>query len=124
MRRMETPLPLTSSRQVPRAPPSGKRVGSRTEAPVLCAAAPPATGSRPRAALAGVRNVVRGRTVFLELKTVGNGREIPQTVLAPIFFTGNGNGNGIGGRKNETDITGYQERNMSVGNMSITIGNR
>jgi len=58
------------------------------------------------------------------LKTVGNDREIPQTVPAPVFFIGDGNGNGIDGRENETDITGYRERNMSVGNMSITIGNR
>ena len=51
-----------------------------------------------------------------------NGRENTQTIPVSVFFSGNGNG--IGGRENESDITGYRERNISVGNMSITIGKR
>jgi hypothetical protein len=52
-----------------------------------------------------------------------NGRENTQTIHVPVFFFV-GNGNGIGGRENESDITGYREWNISVGNMSITIGKR
>ena len=37
-----------------------------------------------------------------------------------IFFVGNGNA----GREYETDITGYRERNNSIGNKPVTIGNR
>lgn len=40
-----------------------------------------------------------------------------------FFHVGNGSGNGKGGRENEIDITGYRERNNSIGNISITIGN-
>ena len=60
----------------------------------------------------------------LGMKTVGNGRENPLTVPATVFFVGNGNGNGKIGRENEIGITGYRERNQSVGSMPITIGNR
>ena len=38
-----------------------------------------------------------------------------------LFFARNGNGKG--GRENKIDITGYRERNILVGNISITIGN-
>ena len=55
------------------------------------------------------------------MKTVGNGRENTQTIHVPVFFFA-GNGNRIGGRENESDITGYREWKISVGNMSITIG--
>ena len=39
-----------------------------------------------------------------------------------FLFAENENGNGKGGRENRNDITGYRERNISVGNVSITIG--
>ena len=58
------------------------------------------------------------------MKTVGNGRENPLIVPAAVFFVRNGNGNGKIGRENEIGITGYRERNQSVGSMPITIGNR
>ena len=58
------------------------------------------------------------------MKTLGNGRENPLTIPAIIFFVGNGNGNGNAGREYETDITGYRERNNSIGNKPVTIGNR
>ena len=61
------------------------------------------------------------------LGRVENGRERSGKHLnhsCSFFFAGNGNGNGTGGRENESDITGYRERNISVGNMWITIGKR
>lgn len=56
-------------------------------------------------------------------KTVRKGRENPVPTFV-FFFIGNGSGNGKGGRKNEIDITKYQEQNITVGNTPITIGNR
>jgi hypothetical protein len=61
---------------------------------------------------------------LLGMKAVGSGRENLLTVTAPAFFSGNGSGNGKGGRENEIDITGYKKRNISIGNVTITIGNR
>jgi hypothetical protein len=58
------------------------------------------------------------------MSTVGNGQEKTLTVPDPVFLAGNGNRMGIVGRENEFDIMGYRERNISIGNMSITIGNR
>jgi hypothetical protein len=48
----------------------------------------------------------------LGLKTIGNGRENAQTITVTVFFAEIGNGNGNIGRKNETGITRYRERNM------------
>ena len=58
---------------------------------------------------------------ILGMKMVGNNRENPLTVTIPVFLVGNGRGNGKCGRENEFGITGYRERNISIGNMSITI---
>jgi len=51
-------------------------------------------------------------------------RENPHLFLQLYFLVGNGNGNGKIGRENKIGITGYRERNQSVGSMPITIGNR
>ena len=51
------------------------------------------------------------------MKTVG---KTLKTFPQPHFFVGNGNA----GREYETDITGYRERNNSIGNKPVTIGNR
>lgn len=55
---------------------------------------------------------------FLGMKAVGNCQE------NTITMARNGSGNWIAGRENKFDITGYQQRNISIGNMSITIRNR
>ena len=55
------------------------------------------------------------------MKTVG---KTPKPFPQPYFLTGNGIGNGNVGRENEIGNMGYRERKSSIGNMSITIGNR
>ena len=53
-----------------------------------------------------------------------NGRKNPLTVTVPVFFCRERKRERESGRENGTDITGYRGRNISVGNISITIGNR
>jgi hypothetical protein len=53
-----------------------------------------------------------GGQVGVGLKTIGNGRENAQTITVTIFFAGIRNGNENVGRKNETGITRYRERNI------------
>jgi hypothetical protein len=69
-------------------------------------------GRRP----SGQRHVlVCGASIVVSqvgLKTIGNGRENAQTITVTIFFAGIGNGNENVGRKNETGITRYRERNI------------
>ena len=55
------------------------------------------------------------------MKTV---RKTPKPFPQLYFLTGNGIGNGNVGRENEIGNTKYRERKSSIGNMSITIGNR
>jgi len=69
------------------------------------------------------------RFVVILVYRVENGRErsgkSPNHYCSCFFFSfGNGNGNGKSGRENEIDITVCRERNISVGNISVTIGNR
>lgn len=51
---------------------------------------------------------------------VRNGYEYPLIIVAPIFVCCELER----GRENEIDIIGYRERNISIMNMSIMIGNR
>ena len=60
----------------------------------------------------------------LGMKTVGNGRENPSTVPATVFFGRERKRERKNWTGNEIGITGYRERNQSVGSMPITIGNR
>jgi hypothetical protein len=48
----------------------------------------------------------------IRLENDRNGRENAQTITVTVFFAEIGNGNGNIGRKNETGITRYRERNM------------
>ena len=60
----------------------------------------------------------------LGMQTVENGWKNPKPFPQPHFWIGNGNENRNAGREKEIGITGYRERNSSIGNMSITIGNQ
>ena len=54
----------------------------------------------------------------LGMKTVRNDRKNILKIFAPVFFGREWE------RENESGITGYRERNISNGNVSITIGKR
>jgi len=58
---------------------------------------------------------------WLGMKTVG---KTPKLFSQPYFLTGNGIKNGNVEQKIKIGITGYLEQKSSIGNMTITIGNR
>jgi hypothetical protein len=54
---------------------------------------------------------------------VGNSRENILTIIVTVFFSRERMRERKSGRENEFDITGYQERKITIGNVLITIGN-
>jgi hypothetical protein len=58
------------------------------------------------------------------MKAIRNGRENPLTITVTVFFCRERERERNVGRENEIDITGDRERNISIGNVSISTGNR